>query len=69
MDEPTLICSAYVGSVLPNHYDNPCGIELLRPLFPMSCEYLRATLAELTTNFASEPVFVPLLILLLNSTL
>ena len=57
MDELILICCAYVCSVLRNHHEHPCGIELLRPLFQTSVEQLGATLEELPTNFdtAGEP--------------
>ncbi len=55
MDELSLICCAYVCSVLHNHHEHPGGIELPRPLFQTSVKQLCATLEELPTNFASEP--------------
>ncbi len=55
MDELSLICCAYVCSVLHNHHEHPGGIEVRRPLFQTSVKQLCATLEELPTNFASEP--------------
>jgi len=61
MDERILICFVHGYSVPCNHHEDWPHVQFLCLLFPGSIRATLPSIEELTTNFASEPVFVHLL--------
>ena len=61
MDGPNLICFVHGYSVPRNQHEDVCYVEVFSHLFSGSIR-ASSSIAELTTNFASEPFFVPFIL-------